>query len=54
VTLTWDDSGRPDGPLGHVIVLRTDGMPDGKYRLELALKREGRQLGVAKRDVTLR
>ena len=53
-TLRWDDSGRPDGPLGHVLVLRTDGMPEGKYRLELSLKRDGKELGVAKRDLELR
>ena len=53
-TLKWDDSGRPDGPLGHVLVLRTDGMPDGKYRLELSLKREGKEIGVAKREIVLR
>lgn len=53
-TLRWDDSGRPDGPLGHVLVLRTDGMPDGKYRLELALRRGGKELGVAKRELVLK
>jgi hypothetical protein len=53
-TLRWDDSGRPAGPLGHVLVLRTDGMPDGKYRLELSLKRDGKEIGVAKREMVLR
>jgi hypothetical protein len=54
VTLKWDDSGRPDGPAGHVLVLHTDGMPEGRYRLELALRRDEAELGVARGEVTVK
>lgn len=54
VTLKWDDSGRPDGPAGHVLVLHTDGMPEGRYRLELALKRDEAALGVALGELTVK
>jgi hypothetical protein len=53
VTLHWDDSNRPDGPSGHLMVLHTDGLPEGRYRLELALRRADEGLGVAVGEMTV-
>lgn len=54
VTLKWDDTGRPEGPAGHVLVLHTEGMPEGRYRLELALRRDEVELGVARGEMTVK
>lgn len=55
VTLRWDDSGRPAGPAGHVMVLHTTGMPAGRYRLELAVSGVGlAEPAMAVREIEVR
>ena len=55
MTLKWDDSGRAAGPAGHVLVLHTEGIPAGRYRLELAVSGAGlREPAVATREIEVR
>jgi hypothetical protein len=55
VTLKWDDSGRKAGAAGHVLVLHTDGIPAGKYRLELSVSGAGLgEPAVATRELEVR
>ncbi|HET7456046.1 MAG TPA: hypothetical protein VFJ74_00215 [Gemmatimonadaceae bacterium] len=54
MTLKWDDTGRPEGPAGHVMVLHTDGVPSGHYRLELSVSGGGlERAAVTSREIEI-